>query len=367
WAFEAYSTGDYTLAQITEALEAKGVTTRATAKVSAKPLVMRHVHNFLGNPFYVGLMSWGGVQRPGTHEPLIGVDTFAKVQAVMASHRQGPEKQRKHNHYLKSTVFCGRCQSRLCFGRSRGRHGVEYDYFFCIGRHQKRTDCELPAIPVADIEEAIEAYYETIQLGDEAVRQLHDELITAMRRHTSGAEKRARQQRKRITALEGERRKLLQAYTAGAIELELLKEDQARIMRQLADAGAALAATEVHWENIETNLKAALGLAVNFGAAYRRAAPQTRRHLNQAVFEAVYVDREGVNYTRLADPFSTLLAEDLMARLEQELKNPESISSVRGSKENTLVEVSGLEPPTSTLRTYGVGFRALPGEHGYRR
>jgi site-specific DNA recombinase len=172
-----------------------------------------------------------------------------------------------------------------------------------------------------------------------------------MQRYTSGAEKRARQQRKRITTLEAERRKLLQAYTAGAIELDLLKEEQTRLTKQIADAGAALAATEVHWETIERNLQAALGLAQHFGTAYARANEQTKRHMNQAVFEAVYVDVDGVTCARLADPFVELLAEDLMSRLDRELKHPAPMSSAQGVKESTLVEVMGLEPTTSTLRT----------------
>jgi hypothetical protein len=44
WAFEAYASGDYTIAQLTEALADKGLTTRPTAKHAAKPLVERHVH-----------------------------------------------------------------------------------------------------------------------------------------------------------------------------------------------------------------------------------------------------------------------------------------------------------------------------------
>jgi site-specific DNA recombinase len=343
WAFEAYATGDYTIAQLAEELEAKGLTTRATAKLTAKPLAIRHVHKLLHNTFYVGLMTWGGVERPGTHAPLVDIDTFARVNAVLASHRNGPEKQRKHNHYLRSTIFCNRCKSRVVFTRSRGRGG-EYDYFMCLGRHQRRTDCDLPAIPVGIVEDDLERYYATIQLGDDTVLALHDKLVAAMQRYTGGAEKRARQQRKRITALEAERRKLLQAYTAGAIELDLLKEEQARLTKQIADAGAALAATEVHWETIERNLRAAIGLAQHFGTAYARADKQTKRHMNQAVFEAVYIDVDGITYARLADPFVELLADDLMARLDWEMKHPQPTSPVGGVKESTLVDLRGLEP-----------------------
>ncbi|MEX1009033.1 MAG: zinc ribbon domain-containing protein [Acidimicrobiia bacterium] len=254
----------------------------------------------------------------------------------MHSRNRAGEKVRKHPHYLKGTIFCARCQSRLSFGRSRGKSGGQYDYFFCLGRHQRRNDCDLPYIPVDDIEDAVAAYYRTIQLSDDTVRALHDGLIAAMRARTSGAEQRARQQRKRITTLEGERRKLLQAHLAGAITLDLLKEQQDRITRQLADAGAALAATEIDWETIETNIHAALGLATHFEKAYRRAKPTTRRHMNQAVFEAVHVDVEGVVYARLAEPFAQLLADDLMDRLEHELKNPAPVQQDRGSRKRAL-------------------------------
>jgi hypothetical protein len=44
-----------------------------------------------------------------------------------------------------------------------------------------------------------------------------------------------------------------------------------------------------------------------------------------------------------AEPFAHLLDEDLFARLEREMNDPASLQG-RGSKENFLVEVMGLEP-----------------------
>ena len=347
WAFETYADGEHTVAQLTEALEAQGLTTRPTLKRPAKPLTERHVHSLLHNPFYVGLITWGGVQQPGRHEPLVDVDTFARVQAVFDSHRQGPEKQRTHNHYLRSTIFCARCQSRLVYTKSRGRGGT-YEYFLCLGRHQKRNDCDLPGVRVDTVEEAIENYYSTIELSDATIGRIHERLVTGMKRVTSGADQRARAARKRVTDLEAERRKLLQAYTAGAIDLDLLKENQTRITKQIADAGASLAATEVHWETIERNLHAALGLAKHFGTAYARANKQTRRHLNQAIFEAIYIDVEGITYARLAQPFSGLLADDLLDRLDEELKHPVPMTG-QGVKDDVLVELMGLEPTTPCM------------------
>lgn len=157
-----------------------------------------------------------------------------------------------------------------------------YNYFYCLGRHARRTDCDLRALWVEEVEEAVARQYRSLQLNEPTTERLRRELLAALRAHTAGAEKLARQQRKRVTVLEGERRRLLQAHLAEAVPLELLKEEEDRITRQLAEAGAAPAATEVNWENIEANLSMALKLVSRFEDAYRDAAPTTRRRLNQA-------------------------------------------------------------------------------------
>jgi site-specific DNA recombinase len=41
------------------------------------------------------------------------------------------------------------------YGHSRGKGGV-YSYFFCLGRHTGRTNCDLPYISVEKVEKEIE-------------------------------------------------------------------------------------------------------------------------------------------------------------------------------------------------------------------
>ena len=237
------------------------------------------------------------------------------------------------------------------FSRNQGRRGGTYDYFACIGRHTHRTGCQLPYVPVEAVEEAIVRYYSTITLGPDLVADLYKKMLTVAKRRNASAQRRARRERKRILDLERERRKLLQAHLAGAVPIDLLKEEQGRITAELANAGAALANTEIHWEALEANLKAALGLTAKFEKAYQVAKPVTRRLFNQAVLEWVKVDVYGqLAQVKLAEPFKTLLDEGLMTRLTEELKTPASQKS-GGSTTVELVEVSGLEPPTSTLRT----------------
>jgi site-specific DNA recombinase len=331
WAFEAYVGGEYSLFQLTEALAARGLRTRGTPKRPATPLAVRHVHSILSSRFYLGRFTWGGVEYQGSHEPLVSIETFATVQAIMASRRKAGDKPSKHPHYLKGTIFCGRCGSRMLFSRNRGRSGNTYDYFTCIGRHQRRNDCTLPHVPVDAVEDAIARYYDTIVLGVDLVDQIHEKLIKIAHRWNASAERSAKRERKRILDLEAERRKLLQAHLADAVPMDLLKEEQDRIAAEIANAAGALSNAEVHWESLEANLYKALVLASRLGEAYRLSTPAVRRQYNQAVFEAIGVDVEGtIVYTRMAQPFESFLDDGFLARLEREWENP-GFSRDRGS------------------------------------
>jgi site-specific DNA recombinase len=68
---------------------------------------------------------------------------FDRVQAVLKAHDRAGEKQRIHNHYLKGSIFCAGCGSHLCFTQAKST----YQYFYCLGRQQRRTDCRMPTCP----------------------------------------------------------------------------------------------------------------------------------------------------------------------------------------------------------------------------
>jgi site-specific DNA recombinase len=339
WAFEAYASSEYSVLQLTEALEAKGLTTRPTPKFPARPLAVRHVHNMLRNHFYVGMFSWSGVEHVGRHTPLVSVETFSKVQAILSSRGVSGERQRKHPHYLKGTLFCGRCQSRLSFLSAKGR-SQHYDYFYCLGKMNRRTDCDLPHIPVEVVEDSLTRYYGTIQMSEELQRHIADRLIAALKTRLTHVDREAHRQRQRILALETKRRKLMDAYYQGAVPADLLKEEQDKITKQLADTGAALANIEVSWETIERNVNMALSLAGRFQTAYRQASKETKRQCNQAVIEAAFVDVTGVTYTRLTRAFDDLLANDFLDRVEAEMKNRHPSLRDSGSSKDVLVRSS---------------------------
>lgn len=335
WAFEAYASGDYTLRQLTEALAEKGLKTRPTRKKAALPLRMQNVHAMLQNRVYVGLVEWKGQEYRGRHDPLVSIETFATVQAILQSRSQTREKPSKHVHYLRGSLFCKRCGSSMGFVKARG-HGGIYEYFFCWNRH-KASGCDLPYIPADLLAAQVEGCYEPVQVSGEVLLRFRDSILSQMKSHLEGAEKAADRARQRIVKLEAERRNLLQAYMAEAVPLDLLKEEQNRITRELAQAGGELANTEVDWEMVQKRVSAAVKLVSQLHDVYLGADDQVRRRINQAVWAGFDVDQDGVVGGRLTDPMAALVAEDLVRALGAESESHEHLDSVQGSRLTGLV------------------------------
>lgn len=350
WAYEAYASGEYPLRRLTEALAERGLKSLGTRKSPPKPLQRSSVHRLLSNPIYIGFVDYKGERYPGRHEPLVTPELWDQVQNLLASRNQSGERRREYNHYLKGTLYCARCNRRLCFIRATGRLGGKYDYFFCLGRHND-NGCDLPYLPAAKVETQIEALHERASLTPESTTKIRKVLSTKLRSLSGHLQVEAATQRRRSQRLEAERRTLLRAHLEGAVPIELLKEEQARIALELADAEARLRRCSGKWEQVESNLTTAMSILTDCGRTYSDADDDVRRHLNQTFFAGIYLDIDDVPYTRLAEPFTHLIqsAPPDPPGADGTAK-PRPHCYGRGSTKNHLVEVMGFEPTASSMR-----------------
>lgn len=348
WAFQAYATGDWTLKRLTAALETRGLTTVPTRKRPAQPIKFNSLHRILTTPYYKGDVTYHGVNYPGRHRPLVDPVTWAQVQDILTTHATG-ERQREHPHYLKSTVFCGGCGNRLIVTMPKNRYGTVYPYFICFGRHEKLTDCTRKAVPISVVEDLVEAEYRAVQLTPEARRDIEAILREDLQATHAAIEAERGDLTTQQERLTKERTRLLQAHYVGAIPLDLLKEEQNRIARQLATVEERLDATRVEFSALEQQLEAALGYASNCYLGYLAAGHNVRRLYNQAFFERIYVDEDGLR-VELREPFKTLLAGNQV--------EPER-SAVTHQDDNTQTSTMGVGdlvrhviPSQDTKRTY---------------
>lgn len=360
-AIEAYASGDWTQRALLEELTRRGLDNPATQTRPAKPLSLSYIQHMLTNPYYKGVVRYRGAMYQGKHEPLVSEETWQAVQDVLAEKNEAQMKLRKHPHYLKG-LLCGHCGSRMIVMHARSHTGRIYEYFACIGRHQKRTNCTLKAVLIERVEELVEEHYATVQIPAELLDGVEQNLRKDLAAHYERARSEHSRLERQRTHLLDEQEKLLQAHYADAVPLDLLKREQDRIRKQLISIDERITGVDDHQALIEANLERAFDLARDCQRAYLTAPPKIRRLLNHVFFERLYIEDDDSVRSDLAPPFNVLLAKNAETRAEAADTNwsaweasfnssdPEAMAfEVAGLKEHTLVGAPGLEPGTNRL------------------
>ncbi len=374
WAFETYATGLYSTADLAVLLEVLGLRSRPTPTRPSKPLGLSVVQGMLSNPYYTGKVRYRGKHYDGRHEPLISQELFDQVQAVLAAHKLSGERDRKHHHYLKGSIACGMCGRRLTYSRNKGNGGF-YEYFVC-GNNQ-RHQCPQPAQRVDHVEAAIEQHYKTVTMTEADQGRVRQAVEDHLANLTGVSGQEITRCNSVLEGLKKQERKLLAAHYADEISQELFSEEQARLKRERSDTEAIVARLTINHDDLLGTLALALRLAgFDLHDLYLRAAGHIRRLMNQALFDAIWIVHDEVAGSQLASPFYEmhLLGETtrsatwdadahqhprgralagVLARPAPETgKAPAGAEALdHGSIRTKLVELAGLEPATSWVRS----------------
>jgi site-specific DNA recombinase len=180
------------------------------------------------------------------------------------------------------------------------------------------------------MEAEVESIYDAIKVSHALERRLEETLQREIAHREEHRAEATRFAAKRLGQLARERDKLLQAYYAEAVSVEILKREQRRIDEETAELEGKLQGATMQLQEAKRIIGLALKLAGDCRKSYRRASPTTRKLWNEAFLKAVRVRDGRVVHYELAEPFRAF---------------------VGGSNKDVLVEVNGFEPSTSALRT----------------
>lgn len=358
WVFETYASGDTSVRAVLSEATARGLTSQPSAKRAGKPLSLSNMCVLLRSPFYKGVVVYRGVEYPGRHEPLVSVETWNKVQETLTAQNQQGEKTREHPHYLKGTVWCGQCGSRLIVSHNKNRHGTVYPYFICLGR-QKKNGCTQRAMLIDRVQELVEEHYQSVQVPGELVDRIRTVLLEEIGTVEAQAAKERDSQTRLMGRLQDERQKLLDGYYAGAIPLDLLKSEQTRIQSRLEAAESAVARSSARFEAVTANLSSALAMAGNWHRAYLAASDKERRLLNRAIFEKMYVTYEGEVTHDFAEPFRALLSQPVLSHVVSRSEADELTPEVSMAIDRAWADLSARWTQEETARSAREALRAL--------
>ncbi len=280
---------------------------------------------------------------------------------MLGTHRSAADATQVHEHYLKGTVFCGQCGSRLLVCHARSGRGWIYPYFVWSARHAGRGDCTRQAMLIERVERLVERSYETVQIDPETRQALSGMLHARFDQMMAEGAGELADLAARRTRLEDEQRKLLQAHYAGAVPLGLLKREQDRITGSLETIEHRLAAHHGHYADARANLDDSLHLLAHVGGIYAHADDANRRLCNQALFKAIYIYADNDVRVGYRSPYDGLANTDLQAdaltwaaqarKQGQDGTPTEGGPLVASSHLTHLGWVTGLEPATAWTTT----------------
>ena len=374
-AFELYATGEYGFRELRDALTDAGLRMPATRRHRRRPISIHKIGIMLRDRYYLGYVEYDGIEYPGRHHPLIDPELFDRVQRILYAERGAGTRQRHHEHYLKGTDWCGRCQRRLILRPSTSKTGRQYFYFICRGI-QDHT-CDLPALPVWKVEKAVEAHYTHVHItpADRAtIERLATEAVHDSKETTAQLRKQLTTHLKELDTQEDRYLDLIgdSDWPQDKIKARIrrVREEQARIQHQLDNTGNEL-------DTGRQLLLVGLDLLDDPHKLYQRATDRARKVLNQALFRRLHLDADGNSPTVAADhltePFTTILhatrdtTHTLTAQhipiprdgtpTQQDSTDRDLANLLRtallgqSASKAMMVELRGIEPLTFSMRT----------------
>ncbi len=308
-AFELYATGDYSLEHLYDVVADLGLTTRPTRRWPSQPVSVSKLHRMMRDPYYTGDVPYKGELYQGRHPAIIDRDLFDRVQAVMDARSQRGTRDRVHYHYLKGMLFCGRCEaggrrSRLIYTEANGRGDTKYEYFFCRARQDKQ--CDLPHLPVEQVELAVLRHYVTLQLPEAFTVAAQDDITSAMANEQSTVRSVRADLKKQLSRLDVEEERLIDLAVDDSLPKEKLRARLRKVQTDRTRLQSELTTTTEQLALGAEVLRTYLELLADPQELYRRATDASRRVFNTAFYVEFKLDDSGVTSDVKTDPVDEL-------------------------------------------------------------
>jgi site-specific DNA recombinase len=185
--FEVMLTGAYTPRQIAfMARDDWGFRTPKRKRIGGVPLAMSSIYKILSNPFYAGIIHWGGQVYSGKHDPVVSLDEFQRTRLLLS--RTGRPRAQKHTFAFTGMFRCGTCGYMITAEHKINRHGYRYVYYHC-SRRTLGPRCSEPSIELGSLEEQIAAFLHALRINPAvetwALQELASDVVSTRKHETA--------------------------------------------------------------------------------------------------------------------------------------------------------------------------------------
>ncbi|MGF2943008.1 recombinase family protein [Enterococcus xiangfangensis] len=226
------------------------ITRKMVKKYPDKVKTLTIVKYALQNPLYIGKISWDGNVYQGHHEPIISKEIFEKAQKIFKEKAKVGTTNSNQKALLAGLIYCGKCGAKVFreAGGGGSYKGKKYNYSYYTCRSVKKMmpslvkdwDCKQKRIRSEEVERVVINEIKKLDL---------DKMKFEIDVSSKDIENEKRSIHREIDKLANQKKKLIDLYQFGNIEIESLNDRIDKINKrtdELEEESESLSLSDLH-------------------------------------------------------------------------------------------------------------------------
>ena len=273
--FDLALSGTCSIKDITIQSHQWGLRTAQRKRIGGKLLTTSLVYHILTNPFYYGIVFWGGQSYPGAHQKMVTIDEFEHVQHLLR--RPGKAAPQKYHFPFTGLLRCGECGRSITAEHKQNRFGSHYTYYHC-SRTRLDYRCTQKVVRAEVLEQQFLTFVDSLVIAPRTHAYLAKQLTTSEAGRQAEVEARRAALVREVQLLEKERQNLTTLRLRELIDDGEFARERTRIeqdQRRIAQATASLTQGESWIEPARTLILA----CHRMGFWFREGDSATKRQI----------------------------------------------------------------------------------------
>lgn len=310
--FDLFSTGEYSLYEISSEVFTMGIRT-----VNNKKLSREKIKAILKNPFYTGKMLWKGKVFEGKHEPIIDEKRFFQAQEALKKRGIDAGEKGKLSFLMRGVAYCAKCGAKLTAERHpRGT------YYRCV-RDINKKKCNQQYIPVKKLDAQIPALYKELIPPRPVLELLKDEMEDIVKRKEKMVNEEIGPLKEKLRKEKEKQLSLADRLVSSNMPDEVYRKLNDRYQESITKMEERLIKLDRDYKTPLDLYDKCLVVSSGLLSLHQKFNLDGKKKVIKAVFEKIYVQNKKVVGAKVYSPFDFIMKDGLKRAFKDHPAPPE--------------------------------------------
>ena len=311
-AFEEYSTGLYSIAEMQKKLANWGLKN----KKSNKYLCKSQVDKLLKNKFYAGYATYNGEEYKHIYPIIVPLELFEQCERVRQGKHKNYSNSTKREFIFKGLISCAKCGCTITPEIKKGK----YVYL----RPNPKNGCNCKQINEKVALNTLESVFKDIKFSKEILEKLVPTLKEKFESETNINKQVLSALKADLTRMEYKISSLTDKFVDESITKDIYDIKYKEYLLEKDKINRLISNYALNNTNIEISLEYLLKLACNAFYLFKSSGIDKKRKLIKLVFPNLYLNGQNIDYI-MRKPFDMLVkglnCSQILGRKDSNLRN----------------------------------------------